>query len=218
VVFTVAIAVAAQAREPKNPIPPHTGSRDSATIMPRLIQVEGQLGYDDGIGPQIPEFGVWVGPFVRAGDHWYGLDFGKNKELQEAAKVLYGSTVIVDGIPEVRTLPGLITRKIDVIVVTNLKVSAIRKTVTVEGRLTKKVLFIPFRPDPCVGIQWELAANGTTYVLDLPHNERLWSRAENLAGERVAITGYFGKDGQFVVLSLTDHIVFQPIPLQLELA
>jgi hypothetical protein len=95
-----------------------------AYVLPRIVRVEGELGYDDGIGPHIPEFGVWVGPFLQAGPQWYGLDFGKSKELQETAKRLYGKKVVVEGIPQVRTLPGFITRQINVILVTNLRAAA----------------------------------------------------------------------------------------------
>jgi hypothetical protein len=218
VVLTLVLAVAAQAGEDRNALTAYAGRNGSIAVMPRLIRVEGQLGYDDGRGPRIPEYGTWGGPFVQTGDHWYGLDFGKNKELQETAKRLYGKTVVVEGIPEVRPVPGLIPHNIDVIVVTRLSAASEwhHKTVHVEGKLTKQQLFSP--TDRYLGVQWELTADGKTYVLDLPHNEQLWNQAEALAGKRVVVTGYFGKDGQLVVTSLTDIIIFEPVPVPVELA
>jgi hypothetical protein len=220
VVFSLAIAVVAQARADRNTLLPHAGARPAGSIMPKLIRVEGRLGYDDGIGPHIPEFGVWVGPYLRAGDHWYGLDLGKDKELLEAAKRLCGKQVVVEGIPQVRTLPGLIQHTIDVIIVTRLKAAHEwdHKAVSVQGKLTKKLLFIPHIPDRYLGVQWELTVGGKTYVLDLPHNEQLWDRAETLAGQRVLVTGYLGKDGQLVVTGLMGISVIEQIQVPVELA
>jgi hypothetical protein len=86
-----------------------------------LEEIQGTLDYNDGLGPQIPEWEPWVGYGLTAGQKWYGLVLPDRKDLHDRAKELVGKKVVVRGRLEKRTLQGLIPHQIEVLVVTSLR-------------------------------------------------------------------------------------------------
>jgi hypothetical protein len=101
-----------------------------------LEEIQGTLDYNDGLGPQIPEWEPWVGYGLTAGQKWYGLVLPDRKDLQERARELVGKKVVVRGRLEKRTLQGLIPHQIEVLVVTGLRAAepaAARPVVVTPG-------------------------------------------------------------------------------------
>jgi hypothetical protein len=156
-----------------------------------VLTLEGKLVYEDGTGPHIPEFEPWIGPGLDTGGTWFGLDFGKNKDLLERAEKLSGRRVRVTGRLEQRQLGGLIPRTIYVLVVTDLQPvkpdgGILKKTVHVE--MKGQFLFRADRLDILLPDS-RLTVNGQTYVVNFGNNRDLWRSATALDGHTAIVAG-----------------------------
>jgi hypothetical protein len=171
---------------------PATGAAvEGGTREPAAMQLEGKLEYDDGMGPHIPEAGVWVGPFMVVKGDWYGLDFGKNKELADRARRLPGKRVRATGTLTMRDLPGGLKGfggPVRVLVVEKLEAAAGKEDsarVEALGKLEARAQF----GYPAAREAPALTAGGLTYVLDFGTNEALRQQALKLDGKTVRLRG-----------------------------
>jgi hypothetical protein len=101
--------------------PPRTGPLLPDPLLKEVQEFQGILDYNDGLGPQIPEWDPWIGYGITVQGKWQGLVLPKCKDVQELARKLIGKQAIVRGRIEQRTLNGLIRHQIDVIVVSSLR-------------------------------------------------------------------------------------------------
>jgi hypothetical protein len=157
------------------------------------VEINGTLSYEKGLDPSIPrmlEYEEWVGYSISAGDKWFGLDFGDNKELAAKAKKLLGKRVIVKGTVEDRML-GLLPRTIKVMVVSDLAEAAPVKEwidVQVTGKLEAWAT-----PTPLGGpaYQFVVLVNDKQFLLEIGADSDLSKHALKLDGKRVIVSGQF---------------------------
>jgi hypothetical protein len=181
---------------------------------------EGKLIYLDPMRPRItiyplPVRSAWDGYGLEAGDRFYGLDFGKDKEFRQRADRLLDKKVRVIGTVELRTLPGNGDRKIDVLVVTEIESAEnVQKTIHVEAKGKLKCLHVTY--DLITGTlnsvhdNWDapqsrcevkvpgLEVNGKLYGLTdvRPTSADDAKQFERLCGRTVIVTGI--RKGDFV--------------------
>jgi hypothetical protein len=156
-----------------------------------VLTLDGMLVYESGIGPRIPEIEIWIGPALRTGGSWFGLDFGNNKALLKKAQNLYGKKVRVTGRLEKRQMGGLIPTTVDVLVVSSLQ------PLSAEGGVLKRTVRVEmkgrflFRADGLDILlpDSRLTVDGKTYVVDFGVNHDLWHIATALDGHRAIVSG-----------------------------
>jgi hypothetical protein len=157
---------------------------------PAAVHLEGNLEYDDGRGPRIPEAGVWIGPYMVIKGQWYGLDFSKSKELAENAKKLYGERVRATGTLTVRELPGSLGwfGQVSVLQVETLEPAAGKEDsawMVVDGTFEARARF----GYPAAREAPALSAKDQAYILDFGKNEELRQQALQLDGQTLRLRG-----------------------------
>jgi hypothetical protein len=136
-----------------------------------LEEIQGTLDYNDGLGPQIPEWEPWVGYGLTAGEKWYGLVLPERKDLQERAKELVGKKVVVRGRVEKRTLHGLIPHQIEVLVVTSLR--GVEPGTAKPVAVTPRIRSVPaVAQDPAPGRHEPVVAGGFVFLNPIPLGEK----------------------------------------------